>query len=88
MRVELLMFLCMKKNSEMVSQIWLRNIANMQVNGYCCYLSATLLTDPNVVQDLLREEENKTRGLVEKYSIKMKNAHVSICLSISNLEMF
>ena len=50
---------------------------NHGITNAFIFVSATLLTDPNVVQDLLREEESKTRGLVEKYSIKMKNAHVS-----------
>lgn len=54
------------------------NIILLHVPEYGNLVTApTLLTDPNVVQDLLREEESKTRGLVEKYSIKMKNAHVS-----------
>lgn len=37
----------------------------------------SLLTDPNIVYDLLKESEMKTQELVQKYSAKMKERQLS-----------
>lgn len=39
--------------------------------------TSSLLTDPNIVSDLLRDSEERISDLVEKYSKKMKEKHLS-----------
>ncbi|XP_053375230.1 uncharacterized protein LOC123534277 [Mercenaria mercenaria] len=43
----------------------------------------SLLTDPNIVYGLLKESEEKTQELVEKYSVKMKGRQVSISCNVT-----
>ncbi|XP_045172643.2 universal stress protein in QAH/OAS sulfhydrylase 3'region-like [Mercenaria mercenaria] len=53
-------------------------IVLVHVPEYSNVLStSSLLTDPNIVSDLLKDNEEKVRDLVEKYSMKMKECHLS-----------
>lgn len=53
-------------------------IVLVHVPEYSNILStSSLLTDPNIVSDLLKDNEERVRDLVEKYSSKMKECHLS-----------
>uniref|UniRef100_A0A0B6YSD2 UspA domain-containing protein n=1 Tax=Arion vulgaris TaxID=1028688 RepID=A0A0B6YSD2_9EUPU len=52
-------------------------IVLVHVSEYTSLVQApTLLTDPVVVTELIKEEENKVKQLVEKYSEKMRKLHL------------
>ncbi|KAK3603229.1 hypothetical protein CHS0354_007558 [Potamilus streckersoni] len=54
------------------------NIVLVHVPEYQNLIGApSLLSDPNLVYDIMREEEVKVRELVQKYSVKMKDARIS-----------
>ncbi|KAL4223528.1 hypothetical protein ACF0H5_016999 [Mactra antiquata] len=53
-------------------------IVLVHVPEYSNILStSSLLTDPNIVSELLKDMEERTRDLVEKYSIKMREHNMS-----------
>lgn len=37
---------------------------------------ASLLTDPSIISEMIRDTEERTRELVDKYSSKMREKHV------------
>jgi len=51
--------------------------------GFTRLVSAALISDPGVVADIMRDTEEKTRQLIQKYSVKMKASHVSNHLYIN-----
>lgn len=53
-------------------------IVLVHVPEYSNILStSSLLTDPNIVSDLLKDNEERVSDLVEKYSTKMRESHLS-----------
>ncbi|XP_060608510.1 universal stress protein in QAH/OAS sulfhydrylase 3'region-like isoform X1 [Ruditapes philippinarum] len=53
-------------------------IVLVHVPEYSHILStSSLLTDPNIVSDLLKDNEERIHELIEKYSVKMKDSHLS-----------
>ncbi|XP_053375224.1 universal stress protein in QAH/OAS sulfhydrylase 3'region-like isoform X1 [Mercenaria mercenaria] len=56
-------------------------IVLVHVPEYSNVLStSSLLTDPNIVSDLLKDNEERVSDLVEKYSMKMKECNVRLHL--------
>ncbi|XP_053375227.1 uncharacterized protein LOC128545874 isoform X3 [Mercenaria mercenaria] len=59
-------------------------IVLVHVPEYSNVLStSSLLTDPNIVSDLLKDNEERVSDLVEKYSMKMKECNVRLHLPVT-----